>query len=176
MPARYKQLLTLIDELKPLLIVEVGTHRGTRARMMCERALHHQLTVRYIGFDVFDTESAEFQAAAWNHKGVASKQHAERALRSMLGLTYDLVVGRTEDTLTEIAADLAFIDGDHRADAIRQDWLKLSNSRCVVFDDYYDPEIEGLGCNQVVREIGAELLPISDQTDRKIFMAVWRNK
>ncbi len=35
-------------------------------------------------------------------------------------------------------ADFAFIDGDHRVEAIRRDYAALAKSDVIVFDDFYD--------------------------------------
>lgn len=186
MTTRYDQLLHLIDKHKPSTIVEVGVHRGARAVAMTQRALRYWTSVRYIGFDVFETLGQQFQDEALNGKGMPTEAEARRALArattfaTMHGrdFEYMLVVGDTRQTLHgrvwPLNDSLAFIDGDHRIDAIRGDYAALEASPIVVFDDYYVPDGRGLtvdltkyGANAVVDELRAagrqvEILPAAD--------------
>lgn len=174
---RYDQLLTLIDEYKPRVIVEVGVARAERAIAMIERALRYRKDVKYIGYDVFETKDAAFHAAAFNLKKVDSLASCDARLKAIQnrnpGFQYYLVVGDTRDTLhgKHIDADLAFIDGDHRVDAIRKDYEALQDSAIIVLDDYYTPDDRGcpdlavVGCNRLVRKLNGSttLLPMKDQ-------------
>lgn len=176
MAKRYHQMLPLIAEVKPHIIVEVGVHRAVRAVQLCREALRHSRPVRYIGFDVFETMGEAFQLAALNGKGTPTEASARRALDALadefLHFSYTLHVGDTRDTLhaNNIAADFAFIDGDHRVDAIRGDYLALRDSKCIVFDDFYTgavPDLDKFGANVVVDEIVAagvhvDILPSAD--------------
>lgn len=173
MAKRYDQLLALIDEARPRIIVEVGTHRAVRARLMIKRALRHRSEVRYIGYDVFETAGPEFHRAALNGKGVATAARAHRVLRN-IGVDYELIVGDTRKTLhgRMVAADFAFIDGDHRVDAIAGDFAALAACRMVVFDDYFRPggtgtmpDLRCFGANAVVDALNpaqVDVLPIGD--------------
>lgn len=178
MAKRYDQMFELIDQVKPEAIVEVGVHRGVRGSKLCARALEHRKPVRYLGFDVFDTVGSEFQEEALNGKGAPSKAQAqERLARCGPKLSVELVVGDTRETLhgRNIEADFAFIDGDHRVDAIAGDFAALSGSRCVVFDDYYLPDAKGripdltrYGANETVDMLASlgmkvEILPLGDE-------------
>jgi len=177
MAKRYDQMIPLVEKLKPRRIVEVGVHRAMRASKLCQAALQYG-PVAYIGYDVFDTMGEDFQEAALNGKGEPTEREARRRLDQVRGdFTYSFVIGDTRDTLhgTEVEADFAFIDGDHRVDAIRGDYLALVGTRCVVFDDYYMPDSAGqlpdlnlYGANQIVDEMrGAghkvEILPVADK-------------
>lgn len=178
MAKRYDQMFEIIDKVKPEVIVEVGVHRGIRGSKLCAQALTHRKQVRYIGYDVFDTVGEKFQAAALNGKGPPSRQQAEERLRGLgKGLSVELVVGDTRKTLhgNDVQADFAFIDGDHRVEAVIGDYAALSSVGCVVFDDYYKPDKAGqlpdltkYGANEVVdtlAELGAkvEILPVGDE-------------
>lgn len=189
MTTRYDQLLHLIDKHKPSTIVEVGVHRGARAVAMTQRALRYWTSVRYIGFDVFETLGQQFQDEALNGKGMPTEAEARRALARVQNqakargqvFDYEFIVGDTRETLhaytgraLPIDQALAFIDGDHRIDAIRGDYAALEASPIVVFDDYYVPDGRGLtvdltkyGANAVVDELRAagrqvEILPAAD--------------
>lgn len=168
-------MFTLIDQLRPRRIIEVGVHRGVRAAKLCARAMLYAPTVDYIGFDVFDTADAAFQADALNGKGAPSKDEAARRL-SRPGVKYAFVVGDTRETLHggDWEADFAFIDGDHRIEAIAGDYAALASVPCVVFDDYYRPDAKGrcpdltrYGANATVDGLAAQgrtvdILPIGD--------------
>ena len=180
MAKRYLQMLGLVAEAKPSIIVEVGVHKAIRAAMLCNEAMRHSKSVRYIGFDVFETMGEEFQKEALNGKGTPMESDARRMLNTVantyLSFGYELRVGDTRDTLhgTSVPADFAFIDGDHRVEAIRGDWLSLNGSKMVVFDDFYLPGFRGelpdlrkFGANTVVEEArengwSVEILPTGD--------------
>lgn len=167
MATRYLQLMPLIAKVQPRTIVEVGTHRGLRAVALCEQALRFERDVSYVGYDIFDTEPAQFQADAFNGKGMTTQDGAIARMDKLKtrcpSLQWHLVVGDTRSTLhgQAVAADFAFIDGDHRVEVIRGDAQAL---RCpvLVFDDYYNagaggamPDTTRYGCNAVVDELEA---------------------
>ena len=170
MAKRYEQMLALIDEIKPRSIIEVGVHRGMRANQLCTQATKYN-DVTYTGFDVFDMMDAEFQEAALNGKGMPSQAVAANRLNRIDRLSYSFVVGDTRDTLHDKPryADFAFIDGDHRVDAIRGDYEALKSCKVVVFDDYYvgdnKPDLSLYGANAVVDALPHErvqILPVGD--------------
>jgi hypothetical protein len=174
--SRYDQLIALVNEAKPRIIAEVGTHRAARAVAMCRAALKFHPDVRYIGFDVFETKDAAFHDAAMNGKGIPAKAEAEAALDKIKaehpGFSYALHVGETSDTLhnkRDVVADLAFIDGDHRLSVILDDYAALAGSVTIALDDYITPGPHGAmpdlnmyGCNRLVDELGFDLLPVKD--------------
>lgn len=176
MAKRYEQLLALIDQVKPAKIVEVGVHTALRGAAMCKKALEHRPAVEYVGYDVFDMVGIGFQEQALNGKGAPDQAKARNRLRAIGGLTYSFVVGDTRETLggKTVEADFAFIDGDHRVEAVRIDYAALADCRCVAFDDYYRPGPDGTtpdltvyGANAVVDELAAagrrvEILPDAD--------------
>jgi hypothetical protein len=175
---RYEQMLSLVDSVRPRTIVEVGVHGALRANILCRRALTYG-RVHYIGYDVFDTVTPEFQSEALNGKGMPNEARArerlDRIAQDHPNFSYELIVGDTRDTLHNkgVLADFAFIDGDHRVDAIRGDYEALSRSKCIVFDDYYLkgkrgelPDLDKYGANAVVDELdGFSILPEGDRCD-----------
>lgn len=181
MAKRYEQMIPIIAECRPQKIVEVGVHRGLRASMMCKTALLYQEDVEYVGFDVFDTVDMDFHREALNGKGAPNKDIAtQRLIQS--GAEFSFVVGDTRDTLhgSKVKADFAFIDGDHRVDAIRGD-AEAIDAPVIVFDDYYIagedgslPDLDQYGANRVVDEMklagaSVELLPMRDLCDHGSF-------
>lgn len=173
MAKRYDQLVAIAKSAQPKTIVEIGVHRAMRAVRMCEVV---RGPVHYIGYDVFETMGDEFQEAALNGKGQPTEAAARKRLDALKALkpdfTYELVVGDTRETLRDksIQCDLAFIDGDHRVDAIENDYAAVCTAPVVVFDDYYTgkcPDLTLYGANAIVNEIrlnggNVEVLPVAD--------------
>lgn len=175
-PSRYSQLQTLVALVKPRTIIEVGTNRGETALRLNLEALKHQPKVHFIGFDVFDTKDEDFHRRVFNGKGSHSRQLVHDRLQSISrqhpSFTFELIEGDTAETLhhRRMRADFVFIDGDHRREAIAQDYAALAESDVIVFDDFYDPNsargqelIETFGCNHLVAGLSdVTILPIAD--------------
>jgi hypothetical protein len=130
---------------------------------------------------VFDTMGEKFQRDALNGKRTPTQARARRAFDPIVNqhpaFTYTFHVGDTRKTLhgRSLDADFAFIDGDHRVEAIRGDYLALKDARVVVLDDFYRPGPKGsmpnlglYGANALVDELRSEgreveILPVGDQ-------------
>lgn len=177
MTSRYAQMVSIVERERPSVIVEVGVHRAVRATMLCEAVLQTGHACRYIGYDVFETKSVRFQEDALNGKGMAFEDHARSRLdsvkRKFPAFSYKFIIGDTRETLhgKTVEADFAFIDGDHRVEAIRGDYEACRMVKTVVFDDYYLMDDNGqivdtsrYGANEIVKHIDAdlEILPLSD--------------
>jgi predicted O-methyltransferase YrrM len=155
---RYDQLIALAAAKKPDVLIEIGTHRGVRAKLL---AAHCK---RYFGFDLWEAGNDETDKRESNGKGRSTKAQAAQALN---GYDFELIAGNTQDTLPRfcsrfINADFVFIDGGHSFETIKSDWewikQMLEPGAVVVFDDHYEPERDGFGCNRIVAEIEHELL------------------
>lgn len=155
---RYDQLIALAAAKKPNVLIEIGTHRGARARLLAEHCK------RYFGFDLWEAGSEETDKRESNGKGRSTKEQAAQALA---GSAFELIAGDTRETLPVlfergVLADFVFIDGGHSIETIASDWQwtrrMLNPGAVVVFDDYYEPERAGFGCNQIVAGIEHELL------------------
>lgn len=166
---RYQQLSGLIDDAKPQMIVEVGTHVGARAAAMCLQALKHRVRVHYTGYDLFDDANDETDRAEMNGKGRAPMMQARKRLEAIVEnhpqFSFALIKGNTRDTLHgyEVRADFVFIDGGHSVETIRGDYEAVKGSKIVVFDDYYTGiDTDHFGCNRVVADIPHRVLPAMD--------------
>lgn len=148
---RYGQLLALVDYVQPRTIVETGTWDGTRATQMAEVALRHHDHVTYLGYDLFEEATPESDALENNVKKHFTLHDVEEKLRKFQAdvekrgqkFSFTLTRGNTLDTLTEVAADFAFIDGGHSHKTVLHDWTMLARVPVVVFDDYYSPDAQG---------------------------------
>ena len=180
MAKRYAQMLPIVAAMKPSMIVEVGIHKGLRGSALSLEALKHSANVRYVGYDVFETMGEEFQREALNGKSTPSEARARQAFDPIVGqhpgFSYAFHVGDTRKTLhgRSLDADFAFIDGDHRVEAICGDYMALKDARVVVLDDFYMPGPTGslpdlslYGANALVDELRSdgrevEILPVGD--------------
>lgn len=161
---RYDQIEPILRKKNPKVSVEIGVHKGFRAKIIAS------LSGMYYGFDVWELGDTDLDKAEYNGKGRSLKKHASDALKPY---PHELIQGFTQDTLPEfvkrgILVDFAFVDGGHSKATIASDWNYLSQilapGAIVVFDDYYVPESELFGCNDVVRHLNHRLLPETDTT------------
>lgn len=173
-------MIEIVAKHKPRKVVEVGVHRAVRAVRLCNEAVKYSPSVEYVGYDVFETLGEYFQEDALNGKGMTTEAEARQKLHSfrmkMPRFSYSLVIGDTRNTLhgNSVDADFAFIDGDHRVDAIAGDYEALKNCPVVVFDDYYRPgadgqapDLENFGANAIVDALEiaghkVKILPVGD--------------
>ncbi len=155
---RYDKLIELAAEKKPNVLIEIGTHRGARAKVL----KYH--CKRYYGFDLWEAGDVDTDRRESNGKGRSTRAQAEA---SLAGADFELIAGDTRETLPQFAergvkVDFAWIDGGHSVETIGSDWRyvrqMLAPGAVVVFDDYYEPERDGFGCNRIVAEIEHELL------------------
>ena len=155
---RYDRLIALAAEKKPDVLIEIGTHRGNNAKRL---KVHCK---KYYGFDLWEGGNEETDRRESNGKGRSTKAQAAEALADA---DFELIAGDTLDTLPAfwergIKADFVFIDGGHSIGTISSDWnwtrRMLNPGAVVVFDDYYEPERDGFGCNLIVAGIDHELL------------------
>lgn len=155
---RYDRLIFLAAQKKPEVLIEIGTHRGQRARLLKAHC------ARYYGFDLWEAGSDETDRRESNGKGRSSQAQAAEALARS---RFELIAGDTRDTLPAFCnrgtrADFVFIDGGHSVETIASDWRWISKiltpGAVVVFDDYYEPGRDGFGCNSIVAGIEHELL------------------
>lgn len=174
--SRYNQLEVLIQHNKPKSIVEIGTWNGDRAIYMLSEALKFNKEVEYLGYDLFEDASPENDALEFNVKQKFSVQEVAKKLTEFAeknpGARIRLVKGNTRETLRgqSLQADLAFVDGGHSIDTIRNDYEAVKNCKIVVLDDYYTtdgqnkmPDINKWGCNQLVDAMdNALVLPGND--------------
>ena len=168
---RYQYLLLSIMIIKPKSIIEIGLSRGERAYQMLQIAKKYNSDVEYYGYDVFDTKDEAWHKMVGNGKKVDSKNIIEKRLNKLTNNIH-LIQGMTSETLwlNPKKADLVWLDGDHRIEAIKNDYESVKTSKLVVFDDYYFTgehngfTIDKFGCNKIVEELDKEEIFISPKT------------
>lgn len=155
---RYDDLLRLADKKRPKVLIEIGTHRGTRAAAL------KSYCRKYYGFDLWESGNENTDAIERNGKGRSTKAQAAAALH---GADFELIEGDTKETLPRfvergIFADFVFIDGGHSVETIASDFDNvrkiLNPGAVVVFDDYYTPESPGFGCNRIVSSLKHKMM------------------
>lgn len=148
---RYDQLLALVQHYAPTRILETGTWDGGRAIQMAQVAFQHVDHVTYFGYDLFEDASAETDAREHNIKKHHSIEEVTARLKEFSAamkekgktFTFHLTKGDTKDTLDEIYADFAWLDGGHSDETIAHDYAMCRHVPVVVMDDYYTPDKEG---------------------------------
>jgi predicted O-methyltransferase YrrM len=156
--SRYDTLLEIIELFKPQTIVETGTWSGANAIRMLQTANKFHVKPSYIGYDLFEDGNQQTDAEEFNVKRRTYISEVEEKIKSHAPFAeIALVKGNTRETLTEVIADFAFIDGGHSLETIRHDYDALKRCNVIVLDDFYMPDNEGkmpdvskLGCNKLV--------------------------
>lgn len=174
-PKRYQQLYPLIKGVRAKNIMEIGTWRGERARLMILEAQKQFLPqeISYYGFDLFETMSSEMFNAELSKQPPSLE--AVRKELSKTGALIALYQGNTRRVLPEVVPslpkmDFIFIDGGHSVETIQNDWNYASKlmhgGTVVVFDDYW-PERTDVGAKPIVDTIDrsayeVNILPVYD--------------
>lgn len=148
---RYDQLLAIVSHVMPKTILETGTWDGGRAIQMAQVALGKWDHVVYHGYDLFEEASAETDKEEHNVKKHFSIEEVTSTLQRYADgmktqgkiFEFHLTKGDTKETLKEIEADFAFLDGGHSLPTISHDWEMCKRIPVVVFDDYYIEDKDG---------------------------------
>jgi len=168
---RYRQLLELVRDKKPKHVIEIGTWDGKRAiEMMAVSNCY------YTGFDLFEKMTKEIDKKELNVKPHNSLVDVGKYIENAGFSKFCLIRGNTNELLKpyfENGAepfDFCFIDGGHSVKTIKNDykWISkyIDKDGTIIIDDYYDPELEGFGCNFLKDE--GEVLPSKDKTPNGI--------
>jgi len=148
----------IFDYLKPSTICEIGTHDGKSAIQFVDYCVKHNPSLKYYGYDVFDTvkNDDEFHTKEINGKGAGSIRKATTNLthrqKKYKQFEFKLIKGLTQDTLTESKYDFVYIDGGHSYDTVKHDYEKVKDSTVIVFDDYQTDGVKEFFDELVVKE------------------------
>ena len=175
---RYEYLIEIIEYLEPKSIIEIGVAEGKNAEEMLRKTGNG---TKYTGYDVFDFTDKIFHNLVGNGKMVLSEEEIFSKL-STLSADVTLHKGMTQDTLWPKGdkADLVWLDGDHRIEAIRKDFEAVKKSRVIVLDDYYIEDnqqwsIDKYGCNELVKSLQDVIITPATRKLESIRLAVWSN-
>jgi hypothetical protein len=175
---RYEYLIDIIEYLEPKSIIEIGVAEGKNAEEMLRKTGNG---TKYTGYDVFDFTDKIFHNLVGNGKMVLSEEEIFSKL-STLSADVTLHKGMTQDTLWPKGdkADLVWLDGDHRIEAIRKDFEAVKKSRVIVLDDYYIEDnqqwsIDKYGCNELVKSLQDVIITPATRKLESIRLAVWSN-
>jgi hypothetical protein len=175
---RYEYLIDIIEYLEPKSIIEIGVAEGKNAEEMLRKTGNG---TKYTGYDVFDFTDKIFHNLVGNGKMVLSEEEIFSKL-STLSADVTLHKGMTQETLWPKGdkADLVWLDGDHRIEAIRKDFEAVKKSRVIVLDDYYIEDnqqwsIDKYGCNELVKSLQDVIITPATRKLESIRLAVWSN-
>jgi hypothetical protein len=133
--------------------IEIGAHRGRSMEFFANLLKSKVKKLHLIGYDVFDSVTDDFHFREDNYmkggdfdKCFYTLKKASK--RNQFNITFELVKGRTTETLFSKKADWVYIDGGHSYETVKWDHEQLKDSRIIVFDDVDLP-----GVNRYLWEI-----------------------
>lgn len=152
-PGEQDLLLTLVNSVRPKIMVEIGVNIGLTA----QAALRDIVTIeRYIGIDVLPGYQFEIPA-----------QQVERPNEPGRLVKHDprfRLVLYNEDMPT--SADVIFIDGDHGKHAVFRDsiWAAeiVTPGGMIIWHDYGNPTVEVTGVLDALQAEGRDLKHVVD--------------
>jgi len=164
--SRYQTLLEIVRDEKPKHLVEIGTWSGKRAiELMAVSNCY------YTGFDLFEYANDETDEREFNVKAHYEMVDVAKSIEQAGFSKFALIRGDTNTTLWEWDGepfDFCWIDGGHSVTTIENDfkWASenISEGGTIILDDFYQPKLEGLGCNFL--EDRGEVLRGVDKTSR----------
>jgi len=124
-----------IRKLKPKLMVELGTHRGTSYFTMCQTISQYSKSTKAFAVDTWQGEAHAGFYDESVYKAVASENQKYKSFSTLLRCTFDEALSKFENG----SVDLLHIDGYHTYEAVKHDfesWLpKLAPGATVLFHD-----------------------------------------
>ncbi len=135
-PGDRRAIYTLIKELKPKSVLEIGTHIGA-STLYIASALSHDAAL--ITVDICDVNAKD---APWQALGLAGSP-MQNLMQLGLEGQVDFICSSSEEFLrnTDKTFDFIFLDGDHGADTVYHEislaLRVLSEGGVILLHDYY---------------------------------------
>lgn len=143
----------LIENLKPDLLVELGTHSGNSYFAFCQAIASNQLPTRCFAVDTWkgDEHASFYEGAVFQEVSRYNEQNY-RSFSKLLRSTFDEAVSQFKDS----SIDLLHIDGLHTYEAVKHDfdtWRSKVSSRGIIL--FHDTAVKerGFGVWQLWEEI-----------------------
>lgn len=146
----------LIHAIRPKVLVELGTHRGTSFLSFCQAVEEAKLDTRCYAVDTWlgDEHAGEYGDSVYDELDQYNQRHYA-GFSQLLRMTFDEALGYFADG----AIDFLHIDGLHTYEAVRHDfesWLpRLSDRAVVLFHDSNVKERD-FGVWKYWKEIGGQ--------------------
>lgn len=125
-----------VEQWKPRILVELGTHAGTSYFAFCQSIEKYQTGTKCFAVDTWqgDPHAKNYGDEIFRSVSAHNEKHYQNFSR-LLRMTFDEALAQFEDG----SIDLLHIDGFHSYDAVRHDfetWLpKMSRRGIVLFHD-----------------------------------------
>ncbi len=146
----------LVDALRPLTIVELGTQTGVSYSAMCQAVRSLSLPTRCFAIDPWKgDEHAGYDAEKVYREFAAFHDARYSAFSRLIRSTFDEALGYFEDR----SIDLLHIDGLHTYEAVRHDfesWRPKLSSRAIVLLHHTNVREDNFGVFRFWRELAAE--------------------
>ncbi len=127
--------LWLVSQMKPKVIVELGSHQGYSYFAMCQAVREQNLPTRTFAVDTWQGDEHAGFYDDTIYKTVQRKNEEYKDFSTLLRMTFAEAVDKFEDN----SVDLLHVDGRHFYDDVKEDFLtwapKLSKSAVVLFHD-----------------------------------------
>ncbi len=146
----------VVAELKPKVLVELGTDRGESYFCFCQSVAEHKMETRCFAIDTWegDSQAGGYDETTWEEVKEHNEQHY-REFSTLLRSTFDNAVERFADE----SIDLLHLDGLHTEEAVRRDvenWLpKLRRGGILLLHDVAVRK-RGFGVWKVWSELSSE--------------------
>ena len=137
-PSQEPTFRSLLERLRPRVVVEIGTHQGVSAALLAEYA------ERVITIDVLPNPARH---AVWDALGVRDKIE-EHVHKSSAGR--DAEIARAANV-----ADLSFVDGSHLMPDVERDFCLVLPTKRILLHDYWEnaedwPDVKEFVDHQIV--------------------------
>ena len=148
--------MTLVDFVRPRLLVELGTKNGISYCAFCQAVVALGLDTRCLAVDTWEGDATTTIHDGDQMLASLREHHDPRygSFSTLLRMTFDEALGRVEDG----SVDLLHIDGWHAYEAVRHDfetWLpKLSDRGVVLLHDVM-VRTDGFGVGRFWEELEA---------------------